>query len=62
LEHRPAEGETKCVFESDLEQTAEAQFAREHSTGEDTDARDTMHSRSQGLAPTHDDVLLVQSR
>jgi len=63
LEHHPAERKTKGVFESDLAQAGEAKNVREHSAGEDTDAvaSDAMHGRSQGLAPTRRDVLLVQS-
>jgi hypothetical protein len=58
-----AERKTKGVFESDLAQAGEAKNVREHSAGEDTDAvaSDAMHGRSQGLAPTRRDVLLVQS-
>jgi hypothetical protein len=63
LEHHPAEGETKSVFESDLGQAGYAEDAREHRAGKDTDAiaGNAMHGRSQSLPPLCRDVLFVRA-
>jgi hypothetical protein len=61
---RPAEGETKDVFENHFGNTGKVKDARKHRAGKnaDTIAGNAMHRGSQGLPPACGNVAFVQPR